>query len=235
ILVSKQAKNEDSKRPKPKLLELKPFESSSSSKPSPNLELKNLCFIDVLLYPSPSSCFGSLGDSTASRNCSVTRRLLLFTADLILSFTAQHSGTKCKDKTFWRLAERFSRSKKCVSNSATQDSIMNAHNKTQFTYAKIKCALKDSSCDSLISKNLMLTILASNVSLSSTKVFKCPHIRNDSIFTHNGLQFKDSESNVMLTLTKMNMRHTFTHRFACICRSTFVSSHSRSQRSFQDL
>ncbi|KAG5586184.1 hypothetical protein H5410_046618 [Solanum commersonii] len=50
--------------------------------------------------------------------------------------------------------------KKGVSNSATQDSIMNVHNKTQFTYAKIKCALKNSSCDSPISKNLMLTILS---------------------------------------------------------------------------
>ncbi|KAG5631595.1 hypothetical protein H5410_003312 [Solanum commersonii] len=73
--------------------------------------------------------------------------------------------------------------KKGVSNSATQDSIMNAHNKTKFTHAKIKCALKDSSCDSPISKNLILTILASNVSSTSTKVFKYPHTRNDSIFT----------------------------------------------------
>ena len=69
--------------------------------------------------------------------------------------------------------------KKGVSNSATEDSIMNAHNKTQFTYAKIKCALKDSSCDSPISKNLTLTILASNASSSSTIVFKCPHTKND--------------------------------------------------------
>ncbi|KAG5631728.1 hypothetical protein H5410_003445 [Solanum commersonii] len=41
-LISKQAKNEESTRPKSKFLELKPFESSSSSKPSPNLELKSL-------------------------------------------------------------------------------------------------------------------------------------------------------------------------------------------------
>ncbi|KAG5610377.1 hypothetical protein H5410_021658 [Solanum commersonii] len=46
---------------------------------------------------------------------------------------------------------------------------MNAHNKTQFTYAKIKCVPKESSCDTPISKNLMLTILASNASSSSTK------------------------------------------------------------------
>ncbi|KAG5605871.1 hypothetical protein H5410_027363, partial [Solanum commersonii] len=44
--------------------------------------------------------------SNASRNCSVTCRLLLFTADLILSFKAQHIGTKGMDKAFWRLAER---------------------------------------------------------------------------------------------------------------------------------
>ncbi|KAG5571974.1 hypothetical protein H5410_061740 [Solanum commersonii] len=75
----------------------------------------------------------------------------------------------------------------CISNSATQYSIINAHNMTQFTYAKIKCALKNSSCDSPISKNLKLTILASNASLSSTKNFKFPHTRNDSIFTHKGL------------------------------------------------
>ncbi|KAG5610193.1 hypothetical protein H5410_021474 [Solanum commersonii] len=40
--ISKQAKNEESTRPKSKFLELKPFESSSSSKHSPNLELKSL-------------------------------------------------------------------------------------------------------------------------------------------------------------------------------------------------
>ncbi|KAG5571857.1 hypothetical protein H5410_061623, partial [Solanum commersonii] len=62
---------------------------------------------------------------------------------------------------------------------------MNAHNKTQFTYAKIKYVLKDSSCDSPISKNLMLTILTSNASSSLTKVFKCPHTRSNSKFTHN--------------------------------------------------
>ncbi|WMV08824.1 hypothetical protein MTR67_002209, partial [Solanum verrucosum] len=49
--------------------------------------------------------------STASRNCSVIRRLFVFTADLIRSFRAQHTGTKGEDKTFWRLVEwvrRFS-------------------------------------------------------------------------------------------------------------------------------
>ena len=78
--------------------------------------------------------------------------------------------------------------KKDVSNSAIQDRIMNAHDKTQLTqHARINCPLKDSSCDSPLPKNLMLTILASNASSSSTKVLKCPHTKNDSIFTHNGL------------------------------------------------
>ncbi|KAG5571378.1 hypothetical protein H5410_061144 [Solanum commersonii] len=94
--------------------------------------------------------------------------------------------------------------KKGFSTSATQDSIMNAHNKTQFTYAKIKCALKDSTCDSLISTNLMLTILASNASSSLT-----------------------IESHATLTLTKMKTMHSFTHRFSRIFQSIFVSAHSR--------
>ncbi|WMV45766.1 hypothetical protein MTR67_039151, partial [Solanum verrucosum] len=42
---------------------------------------------------------------TALRSCLVTRRLLLFTVDLILSFRAQHTGTKGEDKTFWRLTK----------------------------------------------------------------------------------------------------------------------------------
>ncbi|KAG5614339.1 hypothetical protein H5410_014163 [Solanum commersonii] len=39
VEFSKQAKIEESTRPKSNCFELKPFESSSSSKPSPNLEL----------------------------------------------------------------------------------------------------------------------------------------------------------------------------------------------------
>ena len=70
---------------------------------------------------------------------------------------------------------------------------MNAHNKTHFTYAKINCALKDSSCDSPLSKMLKFTILASNASSSSTKVFKWPHTKNDSIFTHNNSTIYSSE------------------------------------------
>lgn len=72
--------------------------------------------------------------------------------------------------------------KKDVLNSATQDSILKVHNKTQLT--RINCAPKGQICDSLLSKNLKFTKLASNASLSSTKVFKCPQKKNDFIFTH---------------------------------------------------
>ncbi|KAG5586399.1 hypothetical protein H5410_046833 [Solanum commersonii] len=88
----------------------------------------------------------------ASRNCSVIRRLLPFIANLIFSFKAQHTGT---------LGEQFI---KDVPNSATEDSTVNAHKTSQFTHARINCALKVSSCDSPLSKNLKLTTLASNAS-----------------------------------------------------------------------
>ncbi|KAG5571622.1 hypothetical protein H5410_061388, partial [Solanum commersonii] len=59
--------------------------------------------------------------------------------------------------------------KKGVSNSATQASIMNIHNKIQITYAKINCVLKDSSCDTPLPEILMVAILATCASSSSTK------------------------------------------------------------------
>ncbi|KAG5577369.1 hypothetical protein H5410_057503 [Solanum commersonii] len=111
---------------------------------------------------------------------------------------------------------------------------MNAHKKTQLIHAMINCALKDSSCDSPLSKNLKLTMLASNASSSSTKVIKCHHTKNDSIFTHNGSQIKAPESKSTLTLKKMNTMHDFTQKSALIFQSTFLSAHSRSNRSFQD-
>ncbi|KAG5590538.1 hypothetical protein H5410_041052, partial [Solanum commersonii] len=47
---------------------------------------------------------------------------------------------------------------------------MNAHNKTQFIYARINCVLKDSICGTPSPKILMLAILATCASSSSTKV-----------------------------------------------------------------
>ncbi|KAG5610011.1 hypothetical protein H5410_021292, partial [Solanum commersonii] len=154
---SKQAKSEESTRPKSKILELKPFESSI---------FKNLCCSRSFDVSSPSCSI--LHDrhvwiiglhSTALRNCLAIRQLLLFTTDLILSFWAQHTGAKGKDKTLLAICQMGSailRSsflhsfsclcsfllnsqtqvqpfKKGVSNSATQDSIINVHNKAQFT------------------------------------------------------------------------------------------------------
>jgi len=43
--------------------------------------------------------------STASWSRSTIRRLLLFTADLLLSFWAQHIGTKGEYVIYWRFAE----------------------------------------------------------------------------------------------------------------------------------
>ncbi|KAG5606188.1 hypothetical protein H5410_027680 [Solanum commersonii] len=51
-------------------------------------------------------------------------------------------------------------------------------------------------------------------------------------YSHNGSQFKASESDAMLTLTKTTM-HNFTHSFTHIFQSIFASAHSRSQRSFE--
>ncbi|KAG5610541.1 hypothetical protein H5410_021822 [Solanum commersonii] len=79
---------------------------------------------------------------------------------------------------------------------------MNAHNKTQFTYARINCVLKDLSCDTPLPKILMLAILATCASSSSTK-------------------------NATLTLKKRNTMHAFTHRFALIFQSTFDSAYLR--------
>ena len=43
-------------------------------------------------------------------------------------------------------------------------------------------------------------------------------------------QFKALKSNAILTLTKMNIMHDFTHSFAFIFQPTIVSAHSRYQQ-----
>ncbi|KAG5595519.1 hypothetical protein H5410_036751 [Solanum commersonii] len=71
--------------------------------------------------------------------------------------------------SFLRLSQTQVQSfKKGILNSATQDSIMNIHNKIQITYAKINCVLKYSSCDTPLLAILMLAILATCVSSSLT-------------------------------------------------------------------
>ncbi|KAG5580643.1 hypothetical protein H5410_051270 [Solanum commersonii] len=131
--------------------------------------------------------------NTTSRNHLATRRLLFYLADSIFSFRAWHTGTL--GETIAIRKTQVQQFKKDVSTSATQDSIMNTHEKTQLIRARINCALKDSSCDSPLPKNLKLTILASNASSSSTKVFKYPYTKNDSIFTQwfNNLKFRNQD------------------------------------------
>ena len=46
-----------------------------------------------------------------------------------------------------------------VSNSGTQEPIMNSKNKTQTTYVRINRVLKDSSCDTPLSNILKLSLL----------------------------------------------------------------------------
>ncbi|KAG5631990.1 hypothetical protein H5410_003707, partial [Solanum commersonii] len=97
--------------------------------------------------------------------------------------------------------------KKDVSNSAAQDLIMNVHNKTQFTQARINFVPKDSSCDTLLPKILKLAILASNASSSSIKVFECPHTKNDSISTYKGLPIFSNPHLFQLTQDKKVLKH----------------------------
>ncbi|KAG5580281.1 hypothetical protein H5410_050908, partial [Solanum commersonii] len=76
---------------------------------------------------------------------------------------------------------------------------MNAHNKAQFIYVRITCVLKDSNYDTPLPKIFMLAILATCASSSSTKVSKCPHVKNDSIFTHR-------YESILLKITKVFLR-----------------------------
>ena len=105
--------------------------------------------------------------------------------------------------------------KKDVSNSATEDSMMNAHKKIQLTYVSINCSLIGLSCD--LPKILKFTILASDVSSSSTGVLKFPHTKNDFIFTrYSSTIYIAPKSQTTLALKKMNIRKDFTYRFALI-------------------
>ena len=71
--------------------------------------------------------------------------------------------------------------------SATHDSLVNVHDKTQFTYERMNFVLKESICDTLFPKILKLAVIFSNGSSNLTRTFEFPHKNDDSIFTHKGI------------------------------------------------
>lgn len=83
-----------------------------------------------------------------------------------------------------------------------------------------------------LSKIVEFTILVSNVSLSFTTILKCPHNKNDSIFTNNFLTNYSSRIIYNSHTPKDEHMHDFTQRFALIFKSTIVSSHSRYKNIF---
>ncbi|KAG5606589.1 hypothetical protein H5410_028081, partial [Solanum commersonii] len=158
--------------------------------PNPNLEDKTLS-----IFNGSFSIISRNRDQLGNSPFGVVHRRLALAFIIVVLWRSAH-WNKRQSKTLWRLAKWTRRSsglhffilfslfvpfcnqtqvlsfKKGVSNSATQDAIMNAHNNTQFTYAK-----------TLLPKILKLAILASNASSSSTKAFEFPHTNDDSIFT----------------------------------------------------
>ncbi|KAG5615040.1 hypothetical protein H5410_014864 [Solanum commersonii] len=105
-------------------------------------------------------CEGSL--STVSQDCRCTRlntlelwaRLSPFN-DLPNALGDPHAFFSSSFQPFCSFLPR------CLEQYYTRLNHELTH-KTQFSHAKIKCALKDSSCDTPLSKNLRLTILVSN-------------------------------------------------------------------------
>ncbi|KAG5590238.1 hypothetical protein H5410_040752, partial [Solanum commersonii] len=136
--------------------------------------------------------------SIALRNCSATRRLLLFIADLIFSFKAQHSGT-------------LGEFKKDVLNSATQDSIMNAHIRLNLLRQR----------SNVQSKFQFVTHHYQRISSSPYLLqiqvqaqLKCSNVLTQRMIPYSFTmvqQFKALESNATFTLTKKNTMHAFTH------------------------
>ena len=103
------------------------------------------------------------------------------------------------------------------------------------TYAMINCALKDSSCAHNYQRCSSSQYLL-QMQVQAQQRYSNALTQRMIPYSHTMVQqFKVPESNATLTLTKMNIMHAFTHRFARIFQSTFVSAHSRSKRSFQGL
>ncbi|KAG5590739.1 hypothetical protein H5410_041253, partial [Solanum commersonii] len=122
----KQAKSEESTRPKSKFLELKPFEYSMDHSAS---------LVKIV---------DQLGDSPFGR----------FHCRLALSFSIV---------VFWIIGTLEQKARIRPFGDSP-----NGFSDSQIFISLIKCALKVSSCDIALSKNLELTILDSNASSSST-------------------------------------------------------------------
>ncbi|KAG5590734.1 hypothetical protein H5410_041248 [Solanum commersonii] len=126
-------------------------------------------FVAFLHLPSVFSHFEALSDrSTASRNYSVTHQLLLFITELTFFFRARYTRTKGDLQADRRLANRAQRSSGLHFFVLFIRLVPSCQ--TQLTHTRINCILKDSSCDTPLSKILKLTILASNSSPSSTNL-----------------------------------------------------------------
>ncbi|KAG5595816.1 hypothetical protein H5410_037048, partial [Solanum commersonii] len=82
---------------------------------------------------------------------------------------------------------------------------MSAQNKTQFTYARINCVIKDSSCDTPLPKILMLTIIGTCASSSSTKsqeldaTFSLKKRETQCMFSPIGLPLFSNRLSIRLT------------------------------------